>query len=426
MAFNCMFRKNYIYVSVLAAAMIFPGSLLSQKTPVSAAKEAAKQASAEDEAEEEEAPAAKPVKPLSGNAIPLKPAPPGVSIVRELLHCNNIRASNLAATLAALFPADELHLIVGPDTSSPKLEASPQHMPLNGTAAQVSKTLILMGHSTTVAAAKAMAGSIDRPRDQVRLRMKLMSISTDALRNLGVSYDFSRYSIRETTPNGASTSSSGILNSLKVLQLGHLPISIDATIKALETQNNVKSLAEPNLSILDGEKGFILIGQKLLYPKLTGYTSAQTPIYDKEEVSVGIYVQFSVDLIGDDEMILAVYPQVSTINGYLQAGGASYPQIGTSEEQTTVRVHSNETLVIGGMISDTEVRALSKIPFLANVPVLGELFKNRSRTSSKTDLVLMITPEVLKRGEGSGLIMPEGPASWTAPTTGQKTPRGAK
>lgn len=334
--------------------------------------------------------------------------PAGGKIVREFVRCQNIRAASAMATLTAIFPPDELHVIVGPDSVSPKIEITPQARALQGMAEpHLSKQLILVGHESTVAEAREMLAKLDRPREQVRLRLKVVEVSTEALRKLGVSYDFSKYSIRETA-SAADTGSGGGLNSLKILQLGHLPISIDATLSALETHNYSRTLAEPNLSILDGERGYILIGQKLTYPKLTGYSPAQTPIYDKEEIPVGIYVQFALDLVGNGDMILAVYPQVSTVTGYLSAGGASYPQIGTSEQHTVVRVHINETLVIGGLISEQQIKDLSEIPFLGKIPILGELFRNRTRGASKKDLVIMITPELIKQGDLGGMIVHDG------------------
>ena len=154
---------------------------------------------------------------------------------------------------------------------------------------------------------------------------------------------------------------------------------------------------------MDGERGFILIGDRILYPKLTGYTQAQTPIYDKEEVRVGIYVQVAVQMSEHGDLTLSVYPQVSVITGFLNVGGASYPQISTREEQTTVRLRDGETLVLGGLLRDEEIAALQRIPLLGRIPILGELLTNRKKTKSRNDLVIMITPEVIADPEESGV-----------------------
>ena len=355
-----------------------------------------------------------PVPPLSGQPqVPLS-LPPGAVVVQEIVHCDHVRATTLMAALIAIFPPDQLRVVLGPESFSPKLESvsltsatasEVRAMQGSAEAGHLAKELILIGEEKTVARAREMAKKLDFHREQVRLRVKITDISFDGLRQLGINYDFSKYSLRE---NPGAPSANGIINTLRMAQLGRLPISIDATLSALEQRNQSRTLAEPSISLLDGERGFILIGDKVFYPKLTGYTQAQTPIYDKEEVRVGIYVQVALQMAGHGDMILAVYPQVSTITGYLNVGGASYPQISTREQQTTVRLHENETLVIGGLITDQEIKNLREIPFLGKVPILGELFRNRNNTNSKKDLVIMITPEILREGDMGAEIVPEG------------------
>jgi len=145
-------------------------------------------------------------------------------------------------------------------------------------------------------------------------------------------------------------------------------------------------------------RGFILIGERRLFPKLTGYSSAQTPIYDQSEVRVGIYLQLAVDMTDGDDMILTLYPQVSAVTGALKVGDSIYPQVSTREQQTTVRARSGQTIVIGGLLKEAEVDSLRGVPGLSKIPLLGELFKFRSKTKVKSELVIMITPEIDQTG----------------------------
>jgi type II secretory pathway component GspD/PulD (secretin) len=173
-----------------------------------------------------------------------------------------------------------------------------------------------------------------------------------------------------------------------------VPISINAAILALEQNNQSHNLAEPIISLIDGGRGYILIGDRIQYPKLTGYTTTNSPIYDVQEVRVGVYVQVSAEILDKGDVILTVYPQVSTISSVNTVNGAEYPNISTREEQTTVRVHDKDTLVIGGLISSDELQNLQMVPILGKIPILGELFKYRRQSKTKTDLVITITPEV--------------------------------
>src|SRR5207249_3963352 len=116
----------------------------------------------------------------------------------------------------------------------------------------------------------------------------------------------------------------------------------------------------------------------------------------KEEERVGIYLQVAVHVTGDGEVTLTLYPQVSSVTSFLTVNGASYPQISTREQQTTVRVKDGQQIVIGGLIQDQEIRNLQKVPILADIPLFGELFTWRRHTHNKTEVVIMISPEILK------------------------------
>ena len=181
--------------------------------------------------------------------------------------------------------------------------------------------------------------------------------------------------------------------------LVHSPVFINAALAARSEDDTVRLLAMPNLTLLDGERGFILIGERILFPKIVSYTAVGLPIYDKEEVRTGIYIQVAVQMSDQHDMTLSVYPQVSVIAGFLDINGSKYPEINTREEQTTVRIRNKETLVIGGLLREDEITKLTMVPGLSKIPVFGELFKNRSKSKIKSDLVIMITPEIIADDE---------------------------
>ncbi|MFI5386115.1 MAG: type II secretion system protein GspD, partial [Fimbriimonadales bacterium] len=119
------------------------------------------------------------------------------------------------------------------------------------------------------------------------------------------------------------------------------------------------------------------------------------PIFSKEEERVGIYLQVSASVGLDGTITLSLYPQVSTITGYLNVNGASYPQISTREAQTTLMVHSGETIVMGGLYSDEEISTIDKVPFLSQIPILGEIFKHRKVTKTKSQVIITVTPKLI-------------------------------
>ena len=111
---------------------------------------------------------------------------------------------------------------------------------------------------------------------------------------------------------------------------------------------------------------------------------------------MGIYLQVAAQTVSETEILLTLYPQVSVVTGYLQVNGASYPQISTREQQTTIRVKDGQKIVVGGLIRDEDINNIQKVPILSKIPLFGELFTYRNKTHHKSEVIVIITPEILK------------------------------
>ena len=321
---------------------------------------------------------------------------PTPAVTRTVYRCLHVSATEVVAALKNMFDKDELRVSMGAAPSSPRLGDDASSTDVTGiqsstvksgdtTSAETNSHLIILaGTPDIVAQALDLAQKLDLRRAQVKIGVQITDIDRSALKNLGLQWTFGNLDITENQPNGIGFGS-----------FTRSPLSVSATITALENSGNAKLLAAPNMSILDGEQGFILIGDRLQYPKLTGYTQAQTPIYDVTEERVGIYLQVAVQMEDNGEITLTLYPQVSTVSGYLNVNGASYPQISTREQQTTIRVKDGQQIVIGGLIQDEEVNNIQKVPILSDIPLFKELFTYRNTTKQQTEVVIVITPQIL-------------------------------
>jgi len=319
--------------------------------------------------------------------------------VYEVIHCRYILASDLASTLSKMFPPEELKITLGAATFVPKLDNSATTAAVTGIEANYGKAgdkaepgsnshdVVLYGEPDVVARAMALTKRLDARRPQLRIGVSITDVSDDGLRNLGLQWNWSSLNIRENPGSGQG---------INFGTFTHDPVNVTATLSALEQNNKAKLLASPTLSMLDGERSFMLIGDRLIYPKLIGYTQAQTPIFDKEEARVGIYLQVAAQTVSDTEMLITIYPQVSVVTGYLNVNGASYPQISTREQQTTIRVKDGQKIVVGGLIRDEDIKNIQRVPILSKIPLFGELFTWRSTTHNKSEVIVIITPEILK------------------------------
>ncbi|HLK59051.1 MAG TPA: hypothetical protein VKU00_20995 [Chthonomonadaceae bacterium] len=327
-------------------------------------------------------------------AEPVKPAEK--VIIQSVYHCRHVNAAEMLTTLEKIFDKDQLHASVGASGLSPHLdEASTSSVTGVQSGATTNKTttetstgareVVVSGEASVVKRALDLMQMLDRRRQQVRISVHITDISNDALKNLGVQWSWSSYSVTETAASGINFGT-----------FTHAPVNIEAQLAAMENNNQAKMLASPTISLLDGERGYILIGDRLLFPKLIGYTQAQTPIFDKDEERVGIYLQVAAQISDEGEITLTIYPQVSVVTGYLTVSNASYPQISTREQQTTIRVKDGEKIIVGGLIQDQEIKQMQKIPLLSRIPLFGELFTWRNTSHNKSEVVIMITPQILK------------------------------
>lgn len=319
------------------------------------------------------------------------------AVTKQVVYrCLHISASDLVNALQNTFDKDKLRVSVGAAPSSPRLDSAATGN-VTGLQANTMKggetatpglnahMVVLAGEESIVAQALALAQQLDARRGQVRIGVQITDINRDALRNLGVQWSFGSIAIHENQPSGIGFGS-----------FTRDPFSVTATLSALENKGDAKLLAAPNISLLDGERGFILIGDRIQYPKLTGYTQAQTPIYDVTEERVGIYLQVAVQMEDNGEVTMTIYPQVSTVSGYLNVNGASYPQISTREQQTTIRVKDGQQVVVGGLMRDEEINNIQRVPILSKIPLFGELFTYRNKTKQHSEVVIIITPQILK------------------------------
>jgi len=209
---------------------------------------------------------------------------------------------------------------------------------------------------------------------------------------------------------GLPTSLSGVSGNGGLYQV--LGNDFTATIQAVAAAGKAQVLSRPSILARDGQMAQIVVGQNIYLPSGVAYatvgTGAETiPTINGSYQSVGIILDVTpyVGANGLVEMILQ--PQDSSVDtsspGQVIAYGSSLlgsapvyaPNINVTSANTVVVTPSGQTVVIGGLISNTKSTADSKVPFLGDIPLLGQLFRSSSKTESKTELLMFLTPHVV-------------------------------
>ena len=175
----------------------------------------------------------------------------------------------------------------------------------------------------------------------------------------------------------------------------------------LDTQGNSTVLANPKLSIMNGQPGLITAGDSVKYidkveSRVDGTTGAVTYTITTATLMSGIGMSVIGTIMENDEIILNMTPVTSKLDGnevdYIIGWGGQIgvPRIKLREMNTTVRVKSGQVVVVGGLIDNAEnTGGSNKVPFLGDIPILGKLFSHSAKSTKKSELVIMLQPKIL-------------------------------
>lgn len=197
-----------------------------------------------------------------------------------------------------------------------------------------------------------------------------------------------------STTNSTTASFSDSYNIL-VQHPGNLPVSFD--IKALLTEGLTEMLAEPNIVATNGKQASFLAGGEYPFPMVQGGTSgsaASVTIMFKE---YGIKLNFIPTITPRGTIRLQVAPEVSSLDfsNEIVISGFTIPAISTRKMNTEVELGNGQSYVISGLLDNRETETFLKIPFLGDIPVLGKFFQSKSTNRTNTELIVIVTPQVV-------------------------------
>ncbi|HVJ26742.1 MAG TPA: hypothetical protein VM493_04340, partial [Vicinamibacterales bacterium] len=171
---------------------------------------------------------------------------------------------------------------------------------------------------------------------------------------------------------------------------------IGAVVKAMQSAGVFQSLAEPNLIALNGKEASFLAGGEFPYPVPQGQFGSFT-IHFKE---YGVRLSFTPTVLGGDLINLKIKPEVSSLdfNNAVVIEGFRIPALTSRRAETEVELQDGQTFAIAGLLNNAAVSSMRKVPVLGDIPVLGTLFKSRAYQKDQTELVVMVTPTIVRKG----------------------------
>jgi pilus assembly protein CpaC len=171
-------------------------------------------------------------------------------------------------------------------------------------------------------------------------------------------------------------------------------LNIGAFLQALETQSILQTLAEPNLVTTSGKEASFLVGGQFPVPVVQGGSGAGAVTIQFKEF--GIRLKFTPVLTLNKTIKMHLDQEVSTLDPAdgVTLNGFVIPALSTRKAETDVELSEGQSFVVAGLVNNTESDTFTKIPILGSLPIIGYLFKSKDEKKSRTDLVVLVTPEV--------------------------------
>jgi len=269
--------------------------------------------------------------------------------------------------------------------------------------------LVLNGSADDVKAAIGLLEKVDVKQPQILIEAKIVDVKNDATKDLGVEWDWSGFFTSVGQLNTANDKGHETIVDeetrvatlqpvdsrivTRTVQLG--PAQLTAALKLMVTSGKANLLANPKVAVVAGKPANIFIGDEVKYV-INIQTTTTGQNITTETANVGIQLRVLGLVGGENDITLNIHPEVSVINAWRSFGnGVQLPEIGRRFTDSTIRIKSGETVVIGGLIKEEEILSMSKVPFLGDLPFFGELFKSRSKAKSKSEVVVFITASIL-------------------------------
>jgi pilus assembly protein CpaC len=233
---------------------------------------------------------------------------------------------------------------------------------------------------------------------RIIFRVRVLDVDRDRSR----AYGFDWGNVSQTASGTGGTSTTATFADQPILIQAtqtHGPLNLfpfGAQVTALESDNRTKVLAQPNLVVNDGEEANMLVGGEIPIPIAQPGSSGFSSI-TVEYKPFGVTLKIKPQITAEGNILAKVTTEVSTIDfsSGITISGLTIPGLKTRKADTLVTVAPGSTLVIGGLYREDESKLITAIPLISRVPIIGEFFKRTQTSRTKTELVILITPEVM-------------------------------
>src|ERR1700681_93920 len=281
--------------------------------------------------------------------------------------------------------------------------------------------IVVRGTPDQMALAQKLVDDLDKAKPEVLIEVAVMQVSRTKMLNLGVSPPTSvsvalQPNINNTTTTttgtttGTTNTTSGTssqntinLNSLANLNATDFQVTIpQATATALLSDSNTKIVQNPQIRALDGQKATLKIGDRVpvatgsFQPGIGGVGINPLVNTQFQYLDVGVNIDITPRVHAGREISLKMTLDVSAVTSHVSIGGIDQPVIGQRKIEHEIRLKDGEVNLLGGMLEDTQTKALSGIPGLASIPILKYLFSQSTADHAENEIVFVLIPHIIR------------------------------
>ncbi|MBW2039960.1 MAG: type II secretion system secretin GspD [Deltaproteobacteria bacterium] len=319
-------------------------------------------------------------------------------------------AEDLAAVLSGVAKEAKEGTKAGPQAIKGKLPILGEEISI--IADKPTNSLIIIASPQDYAILAEVIKKLDIVRAQVYVEALIAEVTLDKVKELGVEWNITEEAKKgKVKPYGGTSfgvidaERAGALSGLIMgITKGYIPVGgvnipdIKALLHIYSADSDVNVLSTPRLLTTDNEEAEIIVGEERPFLKSSQVTAEGSTVRTWEYKDVGITLKMTPHISKGKLLRLEIFTE---IKGFLEELAGEVGAVVTTKRQasTSVIVEDGSTVVIGGLIRDDKTERASKVPLLGDIPILGWLFKARSQTKIKTNLLIFITPRIIISAE---------------------------
>jgi pilus assembly protein CpaC len=258
---------------------------------------------------------------------------------------------------------------------------------------------------------KVVNSIVVRGRDQVMLKVTVAEVQRNIIKQLGIDLNanlaYGTSVVNFSNTNAFTANGQTPANNLTAA-FGATP-SVKATLRAMESAGVVRTLAEPNLTAISGESATFVAGGEFPFPKGANTCLAPPCSPSIDFRKFGISLNFTPVVLTEGRISLRVMTEVSEIalDNSITISGVTVPSIKTRRAETTLEIPSGGAMAMAGLIQEQTKQAINGFPGLAQLPVLGTLFRSRDFVNNQTELMVLVTPYIVRAVAQKDLSRPD-------------------